>query len=75
MKNLGIEFAGFIGTVLAVVGVVLNNFQNRLCFWFWIVSNIIFAVIHFQAKIKSLALRDLIFIVLAVVGLWQWSQF
>jgi len=67
------EIAGLVGTALAVAGVVLNNFQNRMCFYFWIASNVIFAAIHLRAKMRSLVLRDIIFTVLAIVGLWQWT--
>lgn len=67
------ESAGLVGTALAVAGVVLNNFQNRMCFYLWIASNVIFAAIHLKAKMRSLVLRDIIFTVLAIVGLWQWT--
>jgi nicotinamide riboside transporter PnuC len=68
------EIAGLVGTALAVAGVVLNNYKNRVCFLLWVISNLIFAVIHTQAGLYSLVLRDGIFTVLAIIGFWQWSR-
>ena len=69
-----IEIFGIISMVLAVAGVVLNNRKARGCFYLWIVSNTICAALHWQAGIYSLVVRDVVFIVLAVEGLWMWSR-
>jgi len=63
-----------IGTILAVAGVVLNNRLNIACFSVWIVSNLIFAVIHIKTGLWSIAVRDVVFIFLAVEGWRQWSK-
>ena len=71
-----IEIAGGIVTVLAVAGVLFNNARRRECFGLWIVSNCLSAVIHLAASppMWSLATRDMIFFVLAVVGFFQWGR-
>jgi nicotinamide riboside transporter PnuC len=68
------ELFGTIATVIAVVGVVLNNRRLRWCFLLWLVSNSITAIIHVHAGIWSLFARDVLFLLLAVEGWWRWRQ-
>lgn len=53
-----IEIIGTIATMLAVAGVYLNNRRLRACFAVWLVSNALSLLIHLQAGIYSLCLRD-----------------
>lgn len=69
-----IEFLGTIATVIAVVGVLLNNRRMRVCFAVWMVSNAITFGIHAAAGIWSLAARDAIFFALAIEGLYRWRK-
>lgn len=69
-----IESIGAIATILAVTGVVLNNRRLRACFILFLVSNGICLVIHTQAGIYSLMVRDAIFIVLAAEGWIRWGR-
>ena len=69
-----IELAGTLATIIAVIGVVMNNHRKRACFIVWLVSNSIALAIHLDANILSLAVRDLIFLGLAVDGWWRWSK-
>lgn len=65
---------GMIGTILAVAGVMLNNRLNIACFSVWIVSNLIFAVLHVSAGLWSIVVRDVVFTFLAIEGWRQWSK-
>ena len=69
-----IEILGVVATVLAVVGVILNNRKIRACFYVWIFSNALCAVIHWQAGVWSLFMRDWIFVGLAIEGVWLWRK-
>ena len=69
-----IELAGTLATIIAVIGVVMNNHRKRACFIVWLVSNSIALAIHLDANILSLAVRDLIFLCLAVDGWRRWSK-
>lgn len=75
-----IELVGLVATVLAVIGVVLNNRKRRACFLIWIVSNLMTAAIHAHAGIwqgadcKTMILRDLVFVYLAVEGWQLWGR-
>jgi len=65
---------GGIATVGAVVGVVLNNRRLSSCFIVWLVSNTLTAAVHADAGLWTLLARDVIFLVLAVEGLWRWRK-
>ena len=71
---MGIETLGFAATVLAVAGVVLNNRKYIACFYFWLVSNWLSAMVHWQSGIYSLLVRDAIFMLLALEGIYQWRR-
>jgi len=68
------EILGIVVTVLAVIGVVLNNRKMSICFIFWLVSNSLSSLIHLNCGVYSLALRDIIFFVLAIEGLLKWRK-
>lgn len=69
-----IEVLGAIATVGAVIGVVLNNRRLIWCFPLWFCTNAISAVIHLHAGIWSLAVRDIVFMALAVDGWFRWRK-
>lgn len=69
-----IEFLGTIATLLAIIGVLLNNRKMIVCFYLWLASNAITAGIHYNAEIYSLLIRDLIFLILAVEGIYKWKK-
>ena len=66
-------FIGWTATIVAILGVWLNNRRRRACFVLWLVSNGITFGIHAWAGMWSLAVRDLAFFVLAVHGWWLWG--
>jgi len=68
------ETLGWIVTVVAVAGVVLNNRRHRACFVLWLASNVISAGIHLSAGMLALTVRDAVFFALAIHGLVCWSR-
>jgi nicotinamide riboside transporter PnuC len=69
-----IELLGVIAGVIAVGGVVLNNYKLIGCFYLWFISNTISAIIHLHAGIWSMAARDVVFIMLAIHGIIVWKS-
>lgn len=63
-----------MATAIAVLGVVANNRRYRSCFILWILSNAATAFIHLHQHIYSLAARDVIFLLLAIEGLYLWRK-
>jgi hypothetical protein len=68
------EWLGWVVLCLAVAGTVLNNAKLWPCFLFYLASNGISAYIHHRSGPRSLMVRDLIFFILAGMGLWQWTR-
>ena len=68
------EAIGAIAGIVAVAGVVLNNYRMRLCFVFWLASNAMSAGLHVHAGLWSLAARDMVFLALAVHGWLAWGR-
>ena len=76
-----IEFISAIATVFAVGGVILNNERDKIgvkwaryCFVAWGVSNLMSFCVHVHASLWSLAVRDAIFWLLAIRGLFAWKK-
>lgn len=69
-----IEAIGTIATVLAVLGVVLNNRRRRECFIVWIFSNLLTLGVHVAVGVWSMVTRDVIFLALAVEGMILWKR-
>jgi nicotinamide riboside transporter PnuC len=69
-----VEIFGTISTILAIGGVLLNNRKKIACFYVWIFSNSLSLLIHFHAGIYSLAIRDFVFLILAVEGIYFWRK-
>jgi len=69
-----IDLFGWTATVLAVSGVVLNNRKFIMCFWLWMVSNLLCAHLHAHVGLWSQYWRDVAFFVLSVEGFYKWRK-
>lgn len=69
-----IDIFSTIGGLLAIIGVVGNNHRLRWCFLAFIVSNPIAMVIHTVRGPLPYAVRDLVFLCLAVHGWIRWGS-
>lgn len=58
-------------TALSIVGVVLNNFRNRLCFPIWLVTNTIWAVYDWRIGAWE---QSIIFVVYFFLAIWGWRN-
>lgn len=58
-----------------ILGVVLNNYRDRRCFWLWLVSNAGFMVVDIcHSGLYPRAIQHGIFFLLALHGAWQWRE-
>jgi len=67
------EGGQWAATGIAIGGVLLNNARIRWCFPLWLVSNTISLGYHVRGRLWGLAVRDLVFSVLAIVGWFMWA--
>jgi len=74
MIETAIEITGIVSSVIAVGGVLLNNYRLRVCFIAWIVSNSMTLAVHVAVGVWSLAARDAVFLVLAIHGWFAWGR-
>ncbi len=68
------EILGLFVIIFAVLGVLLNNRRIIYCFYVWLISNSISAYIHLDSNLYSLFIRDIIFFVLAIEGIYKWRK-
>lgn len=61
-------------SALAMVGVVLNIYKIRFCFWIWLCTNTFFCVLDFAAGLYAQAFLFAVYTVLAIWGLVQWKR-
>lgn len=69
-----IELVSYVVTALAIYGVWLNNRKLKSCFYFWLITNSVTAAIHVYSGLYGLAIRDIVFFILAIEGLKKWSK-
>ncbi len=69
-----IEVLSTMAGLVAIGGVVLNNYRRIGCFYLWLISNALCAGIHVYTGLWSMAVRDVVFFGLAVHGLWTWQK-
>ncbi len=74
------EIIGWVATVGAVAGVVLNNYRLRWCFVVWLCTNAMSGALHVRGyalgdpAMLTLAVRDAVFMLLAVHGWKAWGK-
>lgn len=64
----------YIVTAAAIVGTVANAFKKRWCFGVWCVTNAFWLVYSFCRNEYALALSYALNLIIAVVGLINWSD-
>jgi nicotinamide riboside transporter PnuC len=74
VDDLWLQIAGWAVSIVAIIGVVLNNRMNRACFILWMFSNSATLLLHLRAAMYGLAARDAVFLVLAVWGWRAWKK-
>lgn len=66
-------FTGLL-TLLALAGVVLNIKKNIICFYIWLFTNSMWAVVDFIKGIPAQGVLFTIYTGLAVYGIYEWRK-
>ena len=61
-------------TILSIIGVVLNAYQDRRCFYLWMVTNTSWAAVDFHKGIYAQGVMFSLYTLLAVWGLYKWRH-
>lgn len=67
-------YIGYVFTVMAVLGTILNSRQSRWGFVLWIVSNGYFIMLNIIAGIYLQALLFVFNLVMAIIGFIVWGK-
>lgn len=68
-----IDLAAWIATLIALLGVWLNNRRRRACFALFLISNAITFALHAAAGMWPLGARDAAFFLMAIHGWRLWA--
>jgi len=68
------ETITWIITLFSLIGVVLNIKKRRLCFYFWGVTNLSWAMIDFYKGIHAQGTLMVIYFGLSIWGLIEWEK-
>lgn len=63
----------WIATVIALIGTWLNCQKRKACFYFWMATNVIWAVWDVRNGVYARLILDLVQFILAVYGLHRWG--
>lgn len=64
----------WIFVLLSITGVVLNIYKSKWCFVIWATTNSFWMIFDFYKGIYSQSFLFLIYLLLALWGLWKWSR-
>ena len=62
----------WILTILSLTGVILNIYKMKVCFYIWLITNAVWAVVDFWQGIPSQGTIFVFQFFLAAWGIWQW---
>ena len=60
-------------TVFSIVGVVLNIYKKRSCFYIWTCTNATWCVVDFSREIYAQSFLFLVYTCLAIWGIVRWK--
>jgi len=72
-KSEGVRPLFWIATIFGLVGTALNAYHYVEGFLFWMISNPLLMYQAWRERSFNMALMFLVYLALAVVGLYQWS--
>lgn len=64
----------WVMSVIALVGTVLNAEKVRAGFWFWLISNLFWAIYDFSIGAYAQSALFAVYTALAIRGLIVWQQ-
>jgi len=64
----------WIITIASLTGTVLNIKKNKACFIIWLFTNALWTLIDYEAGLYSQATLQLVYVVLALWGIYEWKK-
>lgn len=60
--------------VLSIVGVILNIYKNKLCFYIWLVANVAWVIVDFYKGIYGQGVYFIVCVLTCIWGIKKWSK-
>ena len=64
----------WIATIICLTGTVFNCKKMKICFYLWIVGNLLWFAFDLHSGLYSRAALDTVQLALAVYGIYEWSK-
>ena len=61
-------------TAISLTGTILNIQKNILCFYVWLIGDILWCIFDFTAGTYGRSLLDFVQVILAVCGIVSWQK-
>ena len=61
-------------TAISLIGTVLNIRKNILCFYIWLIGDILWCALDFHNGTCGRSLLDFVQVILAVCGIISWKK-
>ena len=68
------QIISWITTAICLLGTILNVKKINLCFYFWLIGNILWLCIDIYNGLWSRAILDIVQGALAVWGIIEWNK-
>ena len=69
-----IEYIGYLGTTLSLLGAFLNARKKRICWTIWLVSNVVWVIYGLYKPAPSVIALNITFACVNVYGLINWRK-
>jgi len=58
---------------ISIIATILNVFSNKICFFIWLVTNLLWMIVDYKKKIYPQAFLFFIYFILAILGIINWK--
>jgi nicotinamide riboside transporter PnuC len=63
-----------VGTILSVVGAVLNALHYRCSFHIWILANVVMSYVCYEKGLLWVSAMFVIYFFISIIGLYRWPK-
>ena len=64
----------WIMTAIAIIGTILNSFQKRSGFYFWLIGNLFWVIYNYKNEMPAQSALYLFNSIMCIIGLIKWKN-
>jgi len=61
-------------TLISLIGVILNLYKRRECFYLWATTNLVWSIYDFKIGAKAQGALFLVYFALSIWGIIKWKK-